>query len=142
MEGYIYIGGALGVGTSTSRFCPVLMKTDKDLNLMWAYWMSSCGSSSETGWSAASAAIDMIYPEQLNDKVYALSVARAYSGTLASSTRYLLYVTFGNGDESNAGPTDKYQVDCTMRRVEVITVKPDNIGSTSFYWRPLGMTYS
>ena len=68
MGSSIYVGGA--VDNSGSTFCSVLAKLDKHLAVTWTYWMAGCSSST---------AIDFLYADDLNHKIYGLGVFRDYS---------------------------------------------------------------
>lgn len=92
-------------------------------------------------------AVDFLYAENINDKLYGLLVPRNVDGTLAAHHSYRLLVTRGKYDDFK-GSTYDWNAgclkDCKLRRFQVINIKPyeDDSGSpVNFFWRPLGLTY-
>jgi outer membrane protein assembly factor BamB len=80
MDGEIYVGGA--VDGDGSVFCPTLGKFNAGLNtLRWSYKTDSCTTAINSG---VSYAVDILYADFLNDRVYGLMVPRNYDGTLSA----------------------------------------------------------
>ena len=99
-----------------------------------------------------------MFADHQNDKIYGLIVKRSYStAELRKSKYYWLLMTRGNGMEDDANcaiptvlkrrmTTRPPNLSCTIRRVEVIQVRPyqhdgSNVINWEFYWRPFGLTY-
>jgi hypothetical protein len=99
MDSYIYMGGAVG-NVAGDKFYPIISKFDKDLKLQWSYSYLSCTSSSDT----VSFAVDMMYADNMNDKLYGLMVPRDPSGDLRAHHGYRLIVTKGNYNSDIADP--------------------------------------
>jgi len=80
MDGEIYVGGAVdGIG---SIFCPTLGKFNAGLDtLRWSYKTDSCATGT---FGSVSYAVDILYADFLNDRVYGLMVPRNYDGTLSA----------------------------------------------------------
>jgi hypothetical protein len=114
MGSSIYIGGA--VDNSGTTFCSVLAKLDKHLAKTWTYSMAGC---------ATSTAIDLLYADDLNHKIYGLGVYRSYATYEETPSDYfLLYKT---GHDETSLPGSAYTIDCTLRRIEVVKVKADTL---------------
>lgn len=107
MGGSIYVGGAYGI--SGSVFCPMFSKLDKDLAPVWSKAMTGCTSS---------LAIDFVYADNINNKIYGVGVYRDYTtGFEVPSDKFFIFVT----GHSESG-TNGYTIDCSFRRVEVLTI--------------------
>lgn len=120
------MGGAIG-NAAGDKFYPIITKFDKDLNKIWSFSYIGC-TSGTTGMGLSddliSWAVDILYAENINDKLYGLLVPRNADGTLAAYHSYRLLMTRGNFDDfpSNAaGSTNDWNAgcspDCSKRRV-------------------------
>jgi hypothetical protein len=95
MDGEIYVGGA--IYESGSLFCPTIAKLNADLTILrWSYTTESCATL-----ETESYAVDILYADFLNDRVYGLMVPRNSDGTLSAQTSYRILVTNGNQDDGN-----------------------------------------
>jgi hypothetical protein len=71
-------------------------------------------------------------------------VPRDVNGDLVASNTYYLFVTKGNGDETDTSDLASHYDDCTIRRIETLLIRPhgsDTPTIPSYYWIPYGITY-
>jgi hypothetical protein len=104
MDGYIYVGGALG-NSGGSRFCPVVAKFDKFLTKRWAFRANLC---TDNSIDSNSYAVDMMYADHMNDHIYGVMVPRDYAGNLVLSVGYKIFKTRGGGTDSGDIDLDDY----------------------------------
>ena len=88
-------------------------------------------------------AVDMMYADNMNDKLYGLMVARSADGNLKAHHSYRIIITKGNYDQDVIDPlgAGALLLDCTQRRLQVIEINPYGSENINLFWRPLGLSY-
>ena len=87
---------------------------------------SGCNEIEDSGGSAVSnaygLAIDLLYADNLNHKIYGVGVFRAKTSPFAevAHKKMVLFIT-GHSETGFEG----YVTDCTLRRVQIVIIKPN-----------------